>query len=176
MYTPNNVVKRFNDLDFNKLYASGYKIIISDLDNTLAPYTMAKPDAELIEKIQNIKKIGFKIYLISNNKKDRIKLFCDELKVDGFLSSAKKPNTKKIAVYLKTNNINLNEAIALGDQLVTDILCFNRLGLYSVLVKTIDLKTQKWYTKINRLREKNILKKIKKDNNEIYRKIEELYE
>ena len=66
--------------------------------------------------------------------------------------------------------------IALGDQLVTDILGFNRLGLYSVLVKTIDKKTQKWYTKINRLREKKILKNIKKTNSEIYRKIEEIYE
>lgn len=176
MYTPKCVVNKFNDLDFNKLYENGYRIIISDLDNTLSPYTMNKPSEELIEQINNIKTIGFKIYLISNNKKERIERFSTLLGIDGYLSNAKKPNPKRLAKFLDENNLNKELIIALGDQLVTDILGFNRLGLYSVLVKTIDKKTQKWYTKINRLREKKILKNIKKTNSEIYRKIEEIYE
>ena len=72
MYTPKCVVNKFNDLDFNKLYEDGYRIIISDLDNTLAPYTMKSPSKELKETIEKIKEIGFKIYLISNNKNTRI--------------------------------------------------------------------------------------------------------
>ena len=72
------------------------------------------------------------------------------------------------------NKIDKTKTIGLGDQLVTDILGFNRLGVYSILVKTIDKKTQKWYTKINRLREIKILKEIKKINPNIGRKIEEL--
>ena len=176
MYTPKCVVNKFNDLDFNKLYESGYRIIISDLDNTLAPYTMATPSKELIEQINVIKTIGFKVYLISNNKKERIEHFSKLLNIDGFLSNAKKPNPKRLDKFLKDNDLSKELIIALGDQLVTDILGFNRLGLYSVLVRTIDKKTQKWYTKINRLREKKILKNIKKTNSEIYRKIEEIYE
>ena len=39
--------------------------------------------------------------------------------------------------------------------------------MYSILVKTIDKKTQKWYTKINRLREKRIIKKMIKENKQI---------
>ena len=50
----------------------------------------------------------------------------------------------------------------MGDQLVTDISGFNKLGVDSILVKTIDQKNQKWYTKINRLREKNILSILQK--------------
>lgn len=176
MYTPKCVVNKFNDLDFNKLYESGYRIIISDLDNTLAPYTMSTPSNDLIHEIQEIKKIGFQIYLISNNKKDRIEHFCKTLNLDGYLANAKKPNPKRLNKFLEERNISSETIIALGDQLVTDILGFNRLNLYSVLVKTIDKKTQKWYTKINRLREKKILKDIKKTNMEIYRKIEEIYE
>lgn len=176
MYTPKCVVKCFNDLDFNKLYESGYRIIISDLDNTLAPYTMSTPSKELIEQIEKIKRIGFKIYLISNNKQNRIEHFCNILGLDGYLAKANKPNPKRLKHYLIEQKINSELVIALGDQLVTDILGFNRLNLYSVLVKTIDKKTQKWYTKINRLREKKILNNIKKKNIEIYRKIEEIYE
>lgn len=176
MYTPKCVIKQFNDLDFNKLYEEGYRIIISDLDNTLAPYTMSTPSKELIEQINQIKKIGFKFYLISNNKKDRIEHFNNVLGLDGYLAKANKPNPKRLKTYLEEQNIRSELVIALGDQLVTDILGFNRLNLYSVLVKTIDKKTQKWYTKINRLREKKILSNIRKQNNEIYRKIEEIYE
>lgn len=176
MYTPKCVVSKYNDLDFNQLYDNGYRIIISDLDNTLAPYTNDTPSEELIEQINYIKTIGFKIYLISNNKKERIEHFSKLLGIDGYLSNAKKPNPKRLARFLDENNLDKELIIALGDQLVTDILGFNRLGLYSVLVKTIDKKTQKWYTKINRLREKKILNNIKKTNNEIYRKIEEIYE
>lgn len=176
MYTPKCVVNKFNDLDFNKLYEDGYRIIISDLDNTLAPYTMKSPSKELKESIEKIKEIGFKIYLISNNKNTRISHFCHELGLNGYLANAKKPKTRKLNDFLNKEQIDKNLVIALGDQLVTDILGFNRINLYSVLVKTIDAKTQKWYTKINRLREIRILKRIKNTNKEIYRKIEELYE
>ena len=64
----------------------------------------------------------------------------------------------------------------MGDQLVTDISGFNKLGVDSILVKTIDQKNQKWYTKINRLREKNILKKIKKVDCEKYNQMKVFYE
>lgn len=173
-YIPNDVFCTINDIDFNKLYEEGYRFIISDLDNTLASYQETKPKDELIKKINEIQKIGFKFYLVSNNNSVRISLFNSMLKTDGFLAKANKPKTKKLEKYLSDNNINKNETIGLGDQLVTDILGFNTLGVYSILVKTIDKKTQKWYTKINRIREKAIIKNIKKINPKIGRKIEEL--
>lgn len=173
-YIPNDVFCTINDIDFNKLYEEGYRFIISDLDNTLASYQETKPTDELIKKINEIQKIGFKFYLVSNNNSVRISLFNSILKTDGFLAKANKPKIKKLEKYLSDNNINKNETIGLGDQLVTDILGFNTLGVYSILVKTIDKKTQKWYTKINRIREKAIIKNIKKINPKIGRKIEEL--
>ena len=173
-YTPKEVVKSFDEVDFIKLYEKGYRIIISDLDNTLAPYTMEYPSNDLINKIEQIKSIGFKIYLVSNNNQQRLETFSKAFNIDGYLEKANKPKIKKLTKYLKELNVNTNLVIGLGDQLVTDILAFNRLNVYSILVKTIDSKTQKWYTKINRIREKNIIKQIKKENIEIGRKLGEL--
>ena len=85
-----------------------------------------------------------------------------------------KPSKKALKKIMKKHNVKNNQIAVIGDQLVTDILGFNRLGVYSILVKTIDKKTQKWYTKINRIREIKILKEIKKINPNIGRKIEEL--
>lgn len=173
-YTPKLVKNTFDELDFERLYAAGYHVIITDLDNTLASYKENKPSKELIGKIKRIKSLGFKIYLVSNNKNERINTFVDKLGLDGALSKARKPREKRIVKFIIENNISKDEVIAIGDQLVTDILAFNRAGFYSVLVKTIDKKTQKWYTKINRKREKKIIKKIKLENPEMGRKIEEL--
>ena len=77
---------------------------------------------------------------------------------------------------LEKLGFDLNEVIFLGDQLVTDIACANNLGIDSILVKTIDFKTQKWYTKINRIREKKIIKKINEINPEIANKIKSFKE
>lgn len=173
-YTPREVVKSIDDIDFVKLYDEGYRIIISDLDNTLAPYTMEYPTKDLINRIEEIKNIGFEIYLVSNNNKKRLEIFSKAFNINGYLEKAHKPKINKLTKYLKELNINTNLVIGLGDQLVTDILAFNRLNSYSILVKTIDAKTQKWYTKINRIREKSIIRQIKKENIEIGRKIEEL--
>lgn len=174
MYIPNLVLNSYSELDFIKLYEEGYRIIISDLDNTLASYEEKKPSLELKEFIKNVKNIGFKFYLVSNNKEQRIKFFNDELGTDGYLYRAGKPNIRKLVEFLK--DVDINKVVGLGDQLVTDILAFNRLNIYSILIKTIDLKTQKWYTKINRLREKRIINKIKKNNLEMGVQIEKLYE
>lgn len=174
MYIPDLVLNSYSELDFNKLYEEGYRIIISDLDNTLASYKETKPSDTLKEFIKTIKEKGFKFYLVSNNKEKRLKWFHEQLGTDGYLYHAGKPGIKKLVEFLKDEDIN--KVIGLGDQLVTDILAFNRLNVYSVLIKTIDTKTQKWYTKINRLREKRIIEKIKKENLEIGVQIEKLYE
>ena len=60
--------------------------------------------------------------------------------------------------------------------MLTDTIAYRKNNLDTILVKSIDRKTEHWYTKINRLREKNLLKRIKKENQEIYQKIKELYE
>ena len=97
-----------------------------------------------------------------------------ELKIDGALSKANKPHVNRINQFMLEKNIEKEKVVAVGDQLVTDIAAYNKAGLYSVFVKTIDTKNQKWYTKVNRLREKRIIKKINNENPDIGRKIEQL--
>lgn len=175
-YLPTYVYTTIYDIDFTSLYASGKRIILSDLDNTIASYSEETPSKEVLEFNKYLRNLGFKIYLVSNNNDKRIKKFSEEFIIDGFLAKAKKPFTKKLEKFLSNNNLKKEEIISMGDQLVTDISGFNKLGVDSILVKTIDQKNQKWYTKINRLREKNILKKIKKVDCEKYNQMKVFYE
>ena len=175
-YLPTYIYTTIYDIDFTSLYASGKRIILSDLDNTIASYNEKTPSKETIELNKNLKKLGFKIYLVSNNHDERLKKFCVEFKIDGYLAKANKPFTKKLEQFVKNNGLKKEEIISIGDQIVTDIAGFNKLGVDTILVKTIDQRNQKWYTKINRLREGIILKKIKKVDCQKYNLMKEFYE
>ena len=175
-YIPNYVYKCIYDIDFDTLYESGKRIILSDLDNTIAPYDEKEPSVDTLKWNEELRKKGLKIYLVSNNNDLRIKEFSKEFIIDGYLYHAKKPFIKKLTKFLKDKDIKKEEVISIGDQIVTDIIGFNKLGVDSILVKTINQDNQKWYTKINRLREKRILKKIKKVDYGKYNQIKELYE
>lgn len=159
-YMPTYVYSTIYDIDFSKLYAMGKKIIIADLDNTLLPYYETKATIQLIKWNEDLHKAGFKLYIATNNNEKRINEVKKTLLIDGFITRASKPSPKKVNQFLYELNLKKEEVLFLGDQLVTDILCANRCNIDSILVKTIDLKHQKWYTKINRIREKKIIKDL----------------
>lgn len=164
---PDLYVKSIYDIDFNKLYDEGKRIILSDLDNTLVSYQDLKPTNELIEKILELKSKGFEFIIVSNNSNNRVKSFCKDLKIKYF-SRALKPCT----IYLKKamQGFNKKEVIVLGDQLLTDVFSAKRLGVDVILVKACERKTEKWTTKNNRIMEKRILNEIKKKYPDLYLK------
>lgn len=163
-YIPKFLAHTIYEIDYSKLYAGGKRIILFDLDNTLAPYNDIVPTVKQVELNHALRKIGFQIYILSNNHEDRAKLYTQEFTVDGYLYLAQKPFTGKIKRFLSKHNINSSTSIWIGDQLLTDILCANKLGIDSVLVSSISRDSEKWYTRINRKREERILKKIAQCN------------
>ncbi len=175
-YIPTYIVRSVYDIDFAKLYAKGKRIILFDLDNTLAPYDEHTPSTKVIQLITRLKELGFSVYLVSNNNKKRIGYYTNDLAVQGYIYKANKPFTYRIARYFSKHHIVKEEVIAVGDQLVTDVFCFNRLGFDNILVKTINVHSQKWYTNLNRIREKRIMQKMKKVDYNKYSQIKELYE
>ena len=156
-FIPDMYQKSIYDIDYKKLKEKGIKCLLFDLDNTLAPYDDATPTDKQLELNKKLKEIGFRIYILSNNHQKRTKLYTTTFLVDGYLVLARKPFVYKIKPFLKKENIEITNTILIGDQLLTDIKCANKLGLDSVLVKSISRKSEKWYTRINRLREKRVI-------------------
>lgn len=165
-HIPTYLAQSVYDIDYNKLYANGKRVILFDLDNTLAPYDDSTPTDKQLELNKKLKEIGFRIYILSNNHQKRTKLYTTTFLVDGYLVLARKPFVYKIKPFLKKENIEITNTILIGDQLLTDIKCANKLGLDSVLVKSISRKSEKWYTRINRLREKRVINNIAKVDKE----------
>lgn len=146
------------DVDFQTWFDSGKRVLITDLDNTLISYEDDKPTKEVLALFKKLEDIGFRIIILSNNVTQRLTVFTDGIDVEGH-ANARKPLLSTIKNI--TNDIDLNEVVLMGDQLMTDIWCAKRLGVNSILVNPIKRKTEKWYTRFNRKIEQRMLKRIK---------------
>lgn len=171
-FIPNEFHDTFFDIDFNNLYQKGYRVILTDLDNTLITYDEVIPPDKVTKKISDIKSLGFEVVIISNNHPQRIKKFLEGLDLKG-VGNARKPLSIGIkkALKLTMNNYNKDQIVIIGDQLMTDIYGANRFNAYSILVNPIKRKTEKWYTKINRKIEVKMLEKIKNNDIEKYNEL-----
>lgn len=169
-YIPYNCYLTIFDIPFDKLYDEGKRKILIDIDNTMLPYDLLYPTDEIIKLFIELKKMGYEIILVSNNNKKRVGLVAKHLDVK-YVAKAYKPLKSGFKKALKLVKCDKREIVTIGDQLMTDILGSNRMGLDGILVKAIKRKSEKWYTKLNRRRENNVVKKIKVVNREIYNKI-----
>jgi len=164
MFIPNEYHEQVYDIDFNELYRLGYRLILSDLDNTLISYDEFVPNKENIELFQKLEEIGFEIILVSNNIPSRISEYTKHTSIKGFANARKPLNIGlKKAFRSGTRTYQKNEVLVIGDQLMTDVWGANRMGLYSILVNPIKKKTEKWYTKMNRKTEVKMIERIKKE-------------
>lgn len=174
-YIPTKLALSVFDIDYNKLYAEGKRIILFDLDNTLISYYEDEPNEKLIAFGHMLLNMGFKVYVLSNNRGKRINKFMETFPATGSGNLMKKPFTHKVKKFLKQHEVyDYTQIIMIGDQLVTDILCANNVGVDSVLVKSISRESEKWYTRINRLRDPFIVKNIARKDPEYAKQISEI--
>lgn len=139
-FYPDKYVGSTYHIDFKKLYQKGYRGILFDIDNTLVPHGAA-PDKRAIELFSELRKIGFKICLISNNRIERVNSFNDVVKAE-FIHDAHKPSVKAYEKAMEILNTNKKNTIFIGDQIFTDIYGANRAGLATILVKPIHPKEE----------------------------------
>lgn len=126
------------DIDFIKFYNEGKRGIIFDIDNTLVEHDAPcneKSDA-LLKKLQEM---GFKIFILSNNNEERVKIFIPNVKAQ-YIAKADKPSKKNYERALEIMNLEKNEVMAVGDQLLTDCLGAKRFGIDFLKVGIISKK------------------------------------
>lgn len=148
-------------INYKKLKKNGIKCLLFDLDNTIASYNINEPDQKVKELFARLEE-DFKIIIISNSGKNRLRPFKERLNVDVAFSS-RKPFKTKYNKILAIYKYKIDEIACIGDQLFTDILGANRMGFTSILVNRIS-KNEILPTKINRFLESFIFKKLAKKN------------
>ena len=157
-FKPNMYYKSVFDIKYNLLKDKGIEVLIFDLDNTILLVDEKEPNNKVIELITKLSK-DFKIFIASNNYKDRVRRVGNKLGVHAFYL-IRKPSKKIKKLLLKKCKVKMNEVAIIGDQIMTDIYMGNRLGMKTVLVDPMGEKDLK-ITFFNRVMEKIILKRIK---------------
>ncbi|HHW69225.1 MAG TPA: YqeG family HAD IIIA-type phosphatase [Tenericutes bacterium] len=160
IFIPDMYQKSIYTIDYEKLKERGIKCLLFDLDNTLIPARSSKKNEKLKDFFDELKQYGFKIYIFSNSPKRRVSIFADDLGIE-YCYSASKPLKKKFLKIVDDNDLDLSEVAIIGDQLLTDVLGGNRVGITTILINPISIKDGV-QTLLNRTIEKYIIKKLTK--------------
>jgi HAD superfamily phosphatase (TIGR01668 family) len=148
------------DIDYTKLLKQGKTTLFFDLDNTIMSYDQTEIDKEMLLFIRELE-TNFKVVIVSNSGFKRVSKACEKHKLL-FIHSAKKPFKKGFKRALKAANSTVSESVFIGDQLMTDVLGSNKMGMTSILVFPLKKRSDHIFTRINRRLEKYMIKKIKK--------------
>ncbi len=158
-FIPDLYQKNVYDIDYDKLKKKGIKCLLFDLDNTLVPVKVDTPTKKVKELFAYLER-DFKVIIVSNSNQKRLIPFKEGLNVDVAFSS-RKPFKNKYLKIMKLYKFKEYEIAAIGDQLLTDVLGANRVGITSILVNRIG-EYEKFGTRINRFMEGFILRKLAK--------------
>lgn len=164
-FIPDMYQKSVYSINYKKLKKMGVKCLLFDLDNTLATYQEDVPSQDVKELFHVLSK-DFKVIILSNSPKKRLKPFKEILNVDVAFSS-KKPLKGKYLKIMELYNYKPEQIACIGDQIMTDIFGANRVGAVSIFVNPIGTTEPIW-TKMNRVSERVILRKLEKKG--IYQK------
>lgn len=137
--------------DFRKAYEKGLRGIILDIDNTLVPHN-APIDERAGSFIRNLKDIGYRLIIVSNNHEPRAKSFADAAGVP-YLYDAGKPAPGKYYEALRVLKLEKEQVLCVGDQLLTDIWGANNAKIRSLLVEPMDKSTDTAWIKAKRVME-----------------------
>ncbi len=137
---PDEYLDSTYEIDFERLYAEGFRGVIFDIDNTLVPHG-APADARAITFFRELKHIGFDATLLSNNKEPRVKMFNDDVHVH-YIHKAGKPKRGGYRKAMELMGTDKKSTLFVGDQIFTDIWGANRAGIYTILVKKIHPKEE----------------------------------
>jgi HAD superfamily phosphatase (TIGR01668 family) len=135
-------------IDLTELKARGIKAVIVDLDNTLVESNRPDATPKLVSWLNEVRKLGFKVMIVSNNNKTRVSQFANPLNVP-YIHAARKPLSLSFLKAMKILGVSKDETVVIGDQLLTDVLGGNRVGLYTILVVPVS-EVEGFFTKLNR--------------------------
>ena len=152
---PDEEYRSSYEIPYESYYQKGFRGILFDVDNTLVEHDQPVT-IEAIALFEKLRKIGFEVCIISNNKEPRVKPLADTLGAK-YVYKADKPSAKGYVQGMEHMGTTASNTMFVGDQIFTDIYGANKCGIDSILVDFIRLPEEKWFGK-RRILEKIILK------------------
>ena len=122
MLTPDILFDSYRDITPAFLQSQGVTLLLTDLDYTLAPKAVRRPDDALRQWIDGLKDAGITVMIVSNNRSGvRVTEFCGDLGI-GYQGHAGKPSPKGLRAAMERAGTDPAHTAMLGDKLLTDML------------------------------------------------------
>ena len=156
-FCPNLYFESLYQIDLSHLKSIGIRGIVFDIDNTVTMWGSDKVPQDTLKWLEDTKTQGFRVCLLSNNRKARV----DSISCMLDIPSAKgfKPFGSAFRSALSLLGTSPKETAIIGDQIFTDILGGNRAGLYTILVQPLST-TEFFTTRLFRKLERIVLHKL----------------
>jgi len=123
-------------VDLDALSADGIDTLLIDLDNTLLPRNATQAPSQIIDWLKVAEERGFAICLVSNNWHDSAIIAAGKLGVR-IVAKAIKPLPFAFRKALLALASEPRRTAVIGDQIFTDVLGGNLMGMKTVLVQPL---------------------------------------
>lgn len=158
---PTRHVPAVTQLDPRALWTEGVRGVILDLDNTVVAWDAPAPSAEVLVWIGQLRSIGLRVCIVSNNFA-RARAIAQMLQLP-VVAGAIKPGPWAFRRAMAIMGTAAHQTALVGDQLFTDILGGNLLGMRTVLVdplSTDEFPTTKIVRALERLIRARVVKRV----------------
>lgn len=133
--TPYRVFPDYRHIDPAFFTRHGIRLLLCDLDYTLAPKYVPRPDEALRTWLADMERAGVRVMILSNNRSSaRVERFCRDLGID-YVGHAGKPSVRGYRQAMEKAGVTPAQTAMLGDKLLTDVLGANRSGVLAVMVE-----------------------------------------
>ena len=141
---PDFLFDSYRDITPDFLQKQGITLLLTDLDYTLAPKAVRRPDGALKVWIAELKAAGITVMIVSNNRSGaRVTEFCHDLGID-YQGHAGKPSPKGLQAAMDRTGTAPTHTAMLGDKLLTDMLAARRAGVTALMVEPLGGPVGAW--------------------------------
>ena len=150
----------YRDLRADFFKERGIRVLLLDIDNTLAPYEQPEPDEHISAWLAELAEAGVQTAFLSNNHGPRVELFNKTLERP-CRYNAHKPLARRGKELMRSLGGDESCTAMMGDQVFTDVLVARAMGVRAILVPPIKDKTDA-LTRFKRFLERGVLRRYHK--------------
>lgn len=158
---PRLYVPSLSEIDTDLLRRAGIRGILLDLDNTIVPRDCECVLGDVARWLLMLRETGFCLCIVSNNGLTRVSHLAGPLAIPA-VHRAVKPLSFPFLRAMEILGTQPGETAVIGDQIFTDVLGGNLLGLYTILVEPMAGKEFIGTRLINRPLEKIVLARLRR--------------
>ena len=142
--TPDYLFDSYREITPDFLHRQGIALLLTDLDYTLAPKAVRRPNEALKSWIAELQGAGITVMIVSNNRSgSRVTEFCADLGVP-YQGRAGKPSPRGLEAAMARAGSDRVCTAMLGDKLLTDMLAANRAGVLPLMVEPVGGAVTAW--------------------------------